>query len=79
MPLGAVPALFLVLHGEYAKRRKEYSILFILSLFCVHMLLEYVHVSIQHRGIQAEYTTRIPVATLYEYVNTYSPCRVLVW
>jgi len=67
----------LTLHVEYAKRRKAYGILFIISPFHEFSNLEYVHVPIEHRVHQAEYVIHIRVAASQECVNTDSKCRRL--
>ena len=60
------------LHVEYAERRRKYGILFIVSLFCEYVNLEYVRVPVIYRVKQAEYVIHIRVAASQEYVNTYS-------
>jgi len=58
------------------KTRKEYGILFIVSLFCECIHPEYVRFHGIYRVNQAEYGIRILVAASQEYVNTYSTRRV---
>jgi len=69
----------LTLHAEYVKQRTQYVILFIFSLFCEYMHLEYVRMHVLCRVNQAEYAIRILKAAPQEYVNTYSTRRVLTW
>ena len=64
-----------ILHVEYAERGKEYGFLFIFSLFCEHMHLEYVRIHAIYRLTQAEYVICIRMAASQEYVNTYSTRR----
>jgi len=63
------------LHLEYAERGKEYGILFIFSLFCEYIHLEYVRIHGIYRGNQAGYVTHIRVVAPQEYVHTYSTHR----
>jgi len=70
------------LHVEYAERGKEYGILFIFSLFCEYIHLEYVRIHVIYRVDQTEYGIHILVVALQEYVNIYSTRRVVhprVW
>jgi len=60
------------LHVEYARKRIQYDILFIFSLFYEYSNLEYVHFRVIYRVHQAEYGIRISVVASQEYVNTYS-------
>ena len=64
------------LHVEYAERRGKYDILFIFSLFCENINLEYVAVPVINRDDQTEYVIHILVATSQEHVNTYSTRRM---
>ena len=63
------------LHVEYVERRTKYGILFIFSLFCKYINLEYVTICVIRRVNQAGYAIRIPMAAPQEYVNTYSTFR----
>jgi len=47
---------------QHAKRRMKYGILFIFSLFCEYIDLEYVRIHVICRVNQAEYAIRIPMA-----------------
>ena len=67
----------LSLHVEYAERRRKYGILFIFSLFCEYIDLEYVRVPVIYRVNQAEYVIHIRVAASQEYLNRYSARRPL--
>jgi len=67
-----------VLHVEYAEREEEYGILFIFSLFCEYMHLEYVRIHGMYRVNQAEYVIHIRVVMSQEYVNIYSTRRRVV-
>jgi len=40
------PRRLLTLHAEYAERITQYGILFIFSLFCEHVNLEYVRIHV---------------------------------
>jgi len=62
------------LHVEYAERGIEYGILFIFSLFCEYIHLEYMVI---YRVDQAEYLTHMLAVAPQEYVNSYSTRRVL--
>jgi len=53
-------------------RGKEYGILFIFSLFCEYIHLEYVRIHVIYKVNQAEYVIHILVVALQEYVNIYS-------
>jgi len=55
---------------------KQYGILFIASLFCEYMNVQYGRVPVVYRVTQAEYVIRFFVAVPQEYVNTYSTRRV---
>jgi len=68
----------LLLHVETAKRGQDYGILFIFSLFCEYINLDYVRVPVVYRANQAEYGIHILVVAPQEYVNVYSTRRVLV-
>jgi len=61
----------LTLHVEYTERGKEYGILFIFSLFCENIHLEYVRIHLIYRVNQAEYVFQILVVAPQEYVNIY--------
>jgi len=67
--------LTLTLDVEYAERGKEYGILFIFSLFCEYVHLEYVRIRVIYRVKQSEYGIPILVVATQEYVNIYSTCR----
>ena len=67
----------LALHVEYAERGNGYDILFIFSLFCENIHLEYVRIHGLYRVNQTEYVIHILVIAPHEYVNTYSTRRVL--
>jgi len=58
--------------GPIPLHRDTTRILFIFSLFCEYMTLEYVRVYVMYRVDQAECVICILVATSQEYVNTYS-------
>ena len=64
------------LHVEYAERVQEYGILFIFSLFCEYVQLEYVRIHVIYRVHQAGYGIPIRVVAPREYVNIYSTRRV---
>jgi len=64
------------LHVEYAEREKEYGILFIFSLFCEYIHLEYVRIHVIYWVTQAEYVIHFLVVASQEYVNIYSTRRV---
>ena len=64
------------LHVEYAERGKEYVILFMFSLFCEYMNLEYIHVHAIYRTDLADYVIHILVFAPQEYENIYSTRRV---
>jgi len=64
------------LHVEYAERGKEYGILYIFSLVCEYIQLEYVRIYVIHRVDQAEYGIHVLVVAPHEYVNIYSTRRV---
>jgi len=57
----------LTLHVE-----QEYCILFIISLFCEYIHLEYIRIDVIYRVNQAEYVLHILVVAPQEYVNIYS-------
>jgi len=63
------------LHVEYAYRGNKYGILFIFSLFCEYINLEYLRFPVIYKVNQAEYVIHIRVAASQEYVDTYSTCR----
>ena len=64
------------LHVEYRERGKEYGSLFIFSLLCEYIHLEYVLIHGIYRVHQAEYGIHILVVVPQEYVNIYSTRRV---
>jgi len=64
-----------ILHVEYAERGTEYSILFISSLFCEYIHLEYVCIHAIYRVHRAEYVIHIRVVAPQKYVNIYSTHR----
>ena len=68
----------MVLHVEYAERRRKYDILFIFSLFCEYINLGYERVPVIYRVDQAEYAIHIRVAASPKYVNIYSTRRSVV-
>jgi len=57
---------------------QKYGFLFLFSLFCEYINLEYVRIYVIYRGHQPEYAIRIPMAAPQEYVNTNSTRRA-VW
>jgi len=59
--------LLRTLHVEYEERRNKHGILFIFSLFCEYIKLEYVRVHIIYTVHQAEYGIRVLVAMPQEY------------
>jgi len=65
----------MLLHVDYAEPGKEYGILFIFSLFCEYIRLEYVRIHVMYRVNQAEYGIHICVVAPQEYVNLYSTRR----
>jgi len=64
--------LTLGLHVEYAEREKEYGILFIFSLFCECIHLEYVRIHVIYRVNQAKYVIHMLVVAPQRYVHTYN-------
>jgi len=64
-----------ILHVEYTERGYEYGILFIFSLFCEYIYLEYVRIHGIYRVNQAEYGIHILVVAPQIYVNIYSTRR----
>ena len=58
------------LHVEYTERGKEYDTLFMLSLFCEYIHLEYARIHDIYGVNQAEYAIHILVVAPHEYVNT---------
>jgi len=56
----------------------EYGILFMASLFCEYIHLEYIRIHGIYRVNQAEYGIHILVVALQKYVNIYATRRV-VW
>jgi len=65
------------LHVEYAERGNECGILFIFSLFCEYIHLEYVRIHGIYSVDQAEYVIRILVVAPQEYMNIYSTYRAV--
>jgi len=57
------------LHVEYAERGNQYGFLFIFSLFCEYIHLEYICIHGIYRVNQAEYAIHILVVAPQEYVN----------
>jgi len=57
------------LHVEYVGRGNEYRILFVFSLFCEYIHLEYIRIPVIYRGNQAEYVIHSRVVVPQEYVN----------
>ena len=66
----------MALHVEYAERGTEYGILFMFSLCCEYVHLEYVRIHVIYRVNKAECMIHILVVAPQEYVNIYSTCRV---
>jgi len=64
-----------ILRVEYAERGEEYGILFIFSLFCDYIQLEYTRIHVMYRDNQAEHGIHILVVAPQEYVNVYSTRR----
>jgi len=56
--------------------KKKYGILFIFSLFCEYINLEYVRVPVIYRVNQSECVIHIRVAASQEYVNMYLTRRI---
>jgi len=73
------PEVFRVftLHVEYAERGLEYGILFIFSLLCEYIHLEYVRIHGIYRVKQAEHVIHILVVAPQEYMNIYSTRRAV--
>jgi len=67
--------MFASLHVEYVEQGKEYVILFIFSLFCEYIYLEYVRIYVIYGVNQAEYGIHVLVFAPQEYVNIYSTRR----
>ena len=67
-----------ILHVEFAERGTEYGILFIVSLFCEYIHLEYVRFHVIYRVRQAECVMHILAVTLQEYMNIYSTRRIAI-
>jgi len=67
----------MTLRVESAERGTKYGILFVFSLFCEYINLEYVRVPVTYRVDQAEHVVLILVAASQEYVNTYSTRRFM--
>ena len=63
------------LHVEYAERGQECGILFMCSLFCEYIHLEYGRMHVIYRVNQAEHVIHILVVAPQEYVEIYSTCR----
>jgi len=77
-PPGRPPGLtrsVTTLHVEYAGRGYEYGILFMFSLFCEYIHLEYIRIRGIYRVNQAQYGIHILVVAPQEYVNIYSTRR----
>ena len=72
----AVSQFLHTLRVEYAERRIQCGILFIVSLFYEYIPLEYVRVRVIYRVYQAGYGIRILVAVSQEHVNAYSTPRL---
>jgi len=70
----AVANLVVSLHVEYGERRIQCGILFIFSLCCEYINLEYVRIHVIYRVNKAEYAI---VAAPQEYGNTDSTRRVV--
>jgi len=62
---------------EYAERGKAYGILFIFSLSCEYIHLEYIRIHVIYRANQAEYAMHILVVAPQECLNIYSTRRAL--
>jgi len=60
------------LHVEYAEREKEYGILFIFSLFCEYIQLEYVRIHVIYKVHQAESGIHNLVVAPQGYVHIYN-------
>jgi len=65
-----------LLRVEYAERGNEYGILFIVSLLCEYIHLEYLRIHVMYTVNQAEYIIHNNVVAPQECVNTYSTRRV---
>jgi len=61
---------------EYVERGKEHGILFMFSLLCEYIHLEYERIHVIYRVNQTEYLVRILVVAPQEYVNIYSTRRL---
>jgi len=59
------------LYVEYVERGNEYGTLFIFSLFCEYIQLDYVRIHVIYRVHQAEHSIHIVVVASQEYVNIY--------
>jgi len=64
------------LHVEYEERGTEHGILFIFSLLCEYIHLEYVRIHVIYRVYQAEFVIHILAVAPHEYVNLDSTRRV---
>jgi len=62
--------------GHYMLNTKNEGILFIFSLFCENITLEYVRIHVIYRVNQAEYVIHMLVVAPQEYVNIYPARRV---
>jgi len=62
---------------EYVERGNEYGILFIVSLFCEYVHVEYIRIHVIYEVNQAEYVIHIRVVAPQEYVNIYSTLRIV--
>jgi len=71
----ALPNRVGYLHVEYAERGKEYGILFIFSLFCEYIYLEYTRNHVIHRVNQAEYATPIQHVGWVVYLSILSKSK----
>jgi len=65
-----------VLRAKHAESINKCGILFIVSLFCDYMNLEYVYVHAICRVNQAKYAIRMLVVAPQEYVDTHSTRRL---
>jgi len=74
--LWVVPEVFGRVHVEYAERGTEYGILFIFSLFCEYIHLEYIRIHVIYRVNQAEHGIPILVIAPQECVKIDSTGRV---
>jgi len=63
--------------GNTRNEEQNTRILFRFGLFCEYSNLEYVRIHAIYRVNQAGYAIHIPADALLEYVNIYSPRRVI--